>query len=111
MGLAGARACEGGWLSGPVIHEDSRGHSPPADTVLPRTQSSRGHRWAPADTSWASKSITNEDYRGNQDRVPERGVEPLCPCGQTGLSRPRIPFRHPGLGAANRNTAWLECAP
>ena len=43
--------------------------------------------------------------------VPERGVEPLCPCGQTGLSRPRIPFRHPGLGAANRNTAWLECAP
>jgi hypothetical protein len=35
--------------------------------------------------------------------VPERGVEPLCPFGQTGLSRPRIPFRHPGLGAANRN--------
>ena len=30
--------------------------------------------------------------------VPERGVEPLCPFGQTGLSRPRIPFRHPGLG-------------
>jgi Phage integrase family len=28
--------------------------------------------------------------------VPERGVEPLCPFGQTGLSRPRIPFRHPG---------------
>ena len=37
------------------------------------------------------------------DAVPERGVEPLCPFGQTGLSRPRIPFRHPGLGAANRN--------
>jgi hypothetical protein len=30
--------------------------------------------------------------------VPERGVEPLCPFGQTGLSRPRIPFRHPGQG-------------
>jgi hypothetical protein len=30
------------------------------------------------------------------DVVPERGVEPLCPFGQTGLSRPRIPFRHPG---------------
>jgi hypothetical protein len=30
--------------------------------------------------------------------VPERGVEPLCPFGQTGLSRPRIPFRHPGRG-------------
>jgi hypothetical protein len=30
--------------------------------------------------------------------VPERGVEPLCPFGQTGLSRPRIPFRHPGPG-------------
>ena len=29
-------------------------------------------------------------------KVPERGVEPLCPFGQTGLSRPRIPFRHPG---------------
>src|SRR5215203_2716369 len=72
MGLAGARACEGGWLSGSVI---------------------------------------TEDIRGIQDRVPERGVEPLCPCGQTGLSRPRIPFRHPGLGAANRNMAWLECAP
>jgi hypothetical protein len=93
MGLAGARACEGGWLSRPVIHEDSRGHSPPADT------------------SWASKSVINEDYRVSHDRVPERGVEPLCPCRQTGLSRPRIPFRHPGLGAANRNTASLECAP
>jgi hypothetical protein len=31
-------------------------------------------------------------------KVPERGVEPLCPFGQTGLSRPRIPFRHPGQG-------------
>ena len=30
--------------------------------------------------------------------VPGRGVEPLCPLGQTGLSRPRIPFRHPGQG-------------
>lgn len=28
--------------------------------------------------------------------VPRRGVEPLRPIGQTGLSRPRIPFRHPG---------------
>jgi hypothetical protein len=34
--------------------------------------------------------------------VPERGVEPLCPFGQTGLSRPRIPFRHPGLGPHNQ---------
>jgi hypothetical protein len=33
-------------------------------------------------------------YKGKA--VPERGVEPLCPFGQTGLSRPRIPFRHPG---------------
>ena len=35
---------------------------------------------------------------------PDQGVSagkvsrPLCPCGQTGLSRPRIPFRHPGRG-------------
>src|SRR5215203_2042386 len=60
---------------------------------------------------WLCGSVITEDIRGIQDRVPERGVEPLCPCGQTGLSRPRIPFRHPGLGAANRNMAWLECAP
>jgi hypothetical protein len=26
MGLAGARACEGGWLSGPISQENYRGH-------------------------------------------------------------------------------------
>ena len=45
--------------------------------------------------------------------VPERGVEPLCPFGQTGLSRPRIPFRHPGpshdqlIGAATAGSIIL----
>ena|SRR5215212_1819420 len=72
------------------------------------TEHSRGRLGA---GGWLCGSVINEDIRAIQDRVPERGVEPLCPCGQTGLSRPRIPFRHPGLGAANRNTAWLECAP
>ncbi len=56
MGLAGARACEGGWLSGPVIHEDSR-----------------GHRVAPADTSWSSKSVINEDSRVQTKIACRRG--------------------------------------
>ncbi len=43
-----------------------------------------------------------------REPVPGRGVEPLCPCGQTGLSRPRIPFRHPGRGPNQCATAVAE---
>ena len=43
--------------------------------------------------------------------VPERGVEPLCPFGQTGLSRPRIPFRHPGLGLMISQLATRPASP
>lgn len=44
-------------------------------------------------------------------KVPERGVEPLCPFGQTGLSRPRIPFRHPGMGHMINSPAALATEP
>jgi hypothetical protein len=30
------------------------------------------------------------------DAVPERGVEPPCPCGRCHLKTVRIPFRHSG---------------
>ena len=49
-------------------------------------------------TTFLRRAAENLTRKPTKKSVPERGVEPLCPFGQTGLSRPRIPFRHPGLG-------------
>jgi hypothetical protein len=50
-------------------------------------------------TKSAGWSVTRATRSVASNTVPRRGVEPLCPCEQTGLSRPRIPFRHPGWGS------------
>jgi hypothetical protein len=63
MGLAGARACEGGWLSGPVIHEHSRGHPEVLQVGGARADGCPGQSFmrAPADTR--PRAIIHEDFR------------------------------------------------
>src|SRR5918998_1733248 len=60
-------------------------------------------------------SLRRARWRARQDEraataMPGAGLEPARPCGQSILSAPRLPFRHPG-GRRGRLAVLLLVAP